>query len=163
MSSFYSYDIWKFKHSRNKTRLTREWVPPVQCKNISLYIFTIVESHKNIWSSTNEIDRYLHTVSHGHFMHRFYWRGARGRPSYSDSVPLMSNCRLINGSLSRIKTASRIASFFLLEHRVKMLVLSTIILRVRFWPCSDLMCFWGAPFCKCIVMRRDSVVVVWPM
>ena len=86
--------------------------------------------------------------------------GRRGLPSCKDKVPLMSICRFMSGSLSRMHTASSTMSFFLLVHFAIIEVFSTNMLRVSRVLWFVWVCLSGAPFCKCIVMRRDSVVVV---
>ena len=44
-----------------------------------------------------------------------------------------------------------------------MLVLFVIMLRVSWISCLVRTCLSGAPLCKCMVMRRERVVVVWPI
>ena len=119
-------------------------------------LYTYTRENHSHWS-TKHINQHYKT-SYSITTHQIL--GASGLPSYSDRVPLMSIWRLMAGSLSLMKTASKTASFLFLGHLAMMLVLLTIMLRVRGLSWLSRVCLSGAPFCKCMVIRRDKVVVV---
>ena len=92
-------------------------------------------------------------------------RSVYGRvPSYSCKSPRALTWRLIVGSNFRMYTASSICSFLLLDSSLMMLMLLVMSVRVSRspWWCVSL-CVISPPCCKCIVILRLSVVVVFPM
>ena len=85
-------------------------------------------------------------------------------PPHSASVTADEDtCLLMMGVFSLMCSASKIRNRFGWSDDAMMSVLSTSCFRVRTVLWRWCMCSFGDPSLRCIVSRRDSVVVVEPM